>query len=98
MILSSHLSYRVLAAQEAQTLAISNKAKRLKKQGLDIVSLSVGEPDFDTPECDKQAALHAISQNFNHYTESDGIIELREDVANKFINDRQVFVNLKDDY
>ena len=90
MILSSHLSYRVLAAQEAQTLAISNKAKKLKKQGLDIVSLSVGEPDFDTPECAKQAALHAISQNFTHYTESDGIIELREAVANKFINDNDI--------
>ena len=88
--MSSHLSYRVLAAQEAQTLAISNKAKKLKKQGLDIVSLSVGEPDFDTPECAKQAALHAIAQNFTHYTESDGIIELREAVANKFINDNDI--------
>ena len=88
--MSSHLSYRVLAAQEAQTLAISNKAKKLKKQGLDIVSLSVGEPDFDTPECAKQAALHAIAQNFTHYTESDGIVELREAVANKFINDNDI--------
>ena len=63
MILSSHLSYRVLAAQEAQTLAISNKAKKLKKQGLDIVSLSVGEPDFDTPLHIKEAAITANSQN-----------------------------------
>jgi aspartate aminotransferase len=74
----------VLAAAEAQTLAISNKAKQMKKQGMDIISLSVGEPDFNTPQCAMQAAMQAMEHNYTHYTESNGIPELRRAVAQKF--------------
>lgn len=84
------LSKRVLSAKESQTLAISAKAKAMKKEGKDIISLSTGEPDFGTPDCVKNAAIEAINANFSHYTESNGIPELKQAVAEKFINDNNV--------
>ncbi|MFM7543277.1 MAG: pyridoxal phosphate-dependent aminotransferase [Ignavibacteria bacterium] len=82
--MSLDLSKRVESALEAQTLAISNTAKKMKAAGIDVVSLSVGEPDFDTPLCAKEAAIRAINENFTHYTDSNGIAELRENIAKKF--------------
>jgi len=81
---SLDLSIRVESALEAQTLAISNTAKKMKAAGIDVVSLSVGEPDFDTPKCAKDAAIQALAENFTHYTDSNGIVELRETIAKKF--------------
>ncbi len=54
------------------------------KNGVDVISLSTGEPDFDTPACAKQAAIDAITTNFTHYTDSNGVYELRAAVAEKF--------------
>ncbi|MFM7156677.1 MAG: aminotransferase class I/II-fold pyridoxal phosphate-dependent enzyme, partial [Bacteroidota bacterium] len=82
--MSLDLSIRVESALEAQTLAISNTAKQMKAAGIDVVSLSVGEPDFDTPQCAKDAAIQALAENFTHYTDSNGIAELRETIAKKF--------------
>lgn len=82
--MSLDLSIRVESALEAQTLAISNTAKQMKAAGIDVVSLSVGEPDFDTPQCAKDAAIQALTENFTHYTDSNGIAELRETIAKKF--------------
>ena len=82
--MSLDVSIRVESALEAQTLAISNTAKRMKAEGIDVVSLSVGEPDFDTPQCAKDAAIRALNDNFTHYTDSNGIAELREEIAKKF--------------
>jgi len=90
-----NLSQRVLSASESQTLAIAARAKQMKKSGLDVISLSTGEPDFATPDCAKQAALKAIEQNFTHYTESNGIPELRVAVANKFQRDNNI-INAND--
>lgn len=81
---SLDVSIRVESALEAQTLAISNTAKRMKAEGIDVVSLSVGEPDFNTPQCAKDAAIRALNENFTHYTDSNGIAELREEIAKKF--------------
>jgi aspartate aminotransferase len=81
---SLDVSIRVESALEAQTLAISNTAKKMKAEGIDVVSLSVGEPDFDTPKCAKDAAIIALNENFTHYTDSNGIAELREEIAKKF--------------
>ncbi|MCS6809074.1 MAG: pyridoxal phosphate-dependent aminotransferase [Bacteroidota bacterium] len=78
------LSTRVLAANESQTLAINAKAKAMKAQGIDVVSLSTGEPDFPTPQVVKDAAINAINQNLTYYTESNGIPELRKAIAEKF--------------
>ena len=82
--MSLDVSIRVESALEAQTLAISNTAKRMKAEGIDVVSLSVGEPDFNTPQCAKDAAIRALNENFTHYTDSNGIAELREEIAKKF--------------
>ncbi|MFN9303777.1 MAG: pyridoxal phosphate-dependent aminotransferase [Candidatus Kapaibacterium sp.] len=82
--MSHTLAKHILAAEESQTLAIANRAKAMKSQGIDVVSLSTGEPDFPTPDCAKQAAYDAIAHNFTHYTDSNGIKELRDAVAEKF--------------
>lgn len=88
--MSHTLAKHILAAEESQTLAIANRAKTMKSQGIDVVSLSTGEPDFPTPDCAKQAANDAIIHNFTHYTDSNGIKELREAVAEKFRNENQI--------
>ncbi len=66
------------------TLAATDKARELARQGKNIISLSVGEPDFDTPENIKQAAIKAIVDGRTKYTNTDGIIELKEAVCAKF--------------
>lgn len=72
------------------TLAISQKARDLKAQGRDIISLSAGEPDFDTPEHVKEAAIAAIRRGETKYTAVDGILELKEAVAAKFRRDNNL--------
>jgi len=69
------------------TLAVSQKARELKAQGRDIISLSAGEPDFDTPENIKKAAIAAIERGETKYTAVDGIPELKEAIAAKFRRD-----------
>ena len=83
----STLSARVLSANESQTLAINAKAKAMKAQGMDIVSLSTGEPDFPTPKVVKDAAIQAINENFTYYTEGNGIPELRKAISEKFMRE-----------
>ncbi|MBL7997297.1 MAG: pyridoxal phosphate-dependent aminotransferase [Candidatus Kapabacteria bacterium] len=84
------LSRRVAGASESQTLAIAARAKSMKQAGIDVISLSTGEPDFPTPQCAKQAAIDALNENFTHYTESNGIPELRRAVAEKFRNENGI--------
>ncbi|HAW49570.1 TPA: hypothetical protein DCX16_01265 [bacterium] len=67
----------------SETLAISAKAKELQKQGISVINLSVGEPDFDTPEYIKDAAIRAIRDGKTKYTDASGIIELREVISEK---------------
>jgi aspartate aminotransferase len=81
------LSKRVLAANESQTLAINAKAKAMKAQGIDVVSLSTGEPDYPTPQVVKDAAIRAINENFTYYTEANGIPELRKVIADKLMQE-----------
>jgi aspartate aminotransferase len=81
------LSERVLSANESQTLAINAKAKTMKAQGIDVVSLATGEPDFPTPQVVKDAAIKAINENFTYYTEANGIPDLRKAVAEKFMRE-----------
>ena len=70
--------------QPSQTIAISMKAQELKAQGKNIVALSAGEPDFDTPDNIKEAAIAAIRRGETKYTAVDGIIELKRAIAAKF--------------
>lgn len=77
----SLLSSRLLAMQESATLAMSQKSRELQAQGLNIINLSVGEPDFNTPEHIKAAGIQAINDNMTHYPPVPGYPELRKAVC-----------------
>ena len=81
------LSNRILNMAESETLAMTAKARELKAQGKDVISLSIGEPDFNTPEVVKEAAKKAIDDNFTHYPPVPGYQDLREAVSAKFLRD-----------
>ena len=77
-------SYRIQALEESQTLALSKRVRELKAEGKDILNLTLGEPDFVTPNHIRDAASLAIAEGFTHYTPVSGILELRQAVADKF--------------
>jgi len=81
------LSDRINNLPVSQTLAMAAKARELKSQGKDIISLSLGEPDFNTPDFIKDAAKQAIDENYNSYTPVNGYLELREAICRKFKRD-----------
>ena len=83
----THLSDRVNRISESQTIAMARKSRELKSQGIDIISLSLGEPDFATPQIIKDAAKQAIDANFSYYTHVSGYVELREAICKKFKRD-----------
>ena len=72
---------------ESATIAMARKATELKKSGIDVISLSLGEPDFDTPEVLKAAGIKAIEDNITHYTPVPGIQEVRQAISLKFKRD-----------
>ncbi len=72
------------------TLAVSDKARQLKRQGVDVVSLSAGEPDFDTPEFIKQAAVEALKNGATKYTDTTGIPELKAAIRDKLARDNSL--------
>ena len=74
----------------SMTLAIGEKAQKLKKEGIDIVSFAQGEPDFNTPETIKQAGIKAIEENFTRYTAASGIKELRDAICLKLKNENGI--------
>lgn len=80
-------SDRLNNMEESATLAMSRLSRELKAQGKDIISLSLGEPDFHTPQFIKDAAVEAMNQNFTTYTPVPGYDDLREAIANKFKRD-----------
>ena len=80
----SFLAESIGRIKPSPTIAISNLAKELKAQGRDIIALSAGEPDFDTPENIKQAAIRAIERGETKYTIVDGIPELKAAICKKF--------------
>lgn len=81
------VSERVTKIGASPTLKISAKAKAMKAEGIDVVDLSVGEPDFPTPENVKAAGIKAIEQNFTKYTENDGIPDLKKAVCKRLKED-----------
>ena len=81
------LSNRILNMAESETLAMTAKARELKAQGKDVISLSIGEPDFNTPDEVKEAAKKAIDNNFTHYPPVPGYQDLREAISAKFLRD-----------
>ena len=81
------LSEKALGIKPSSTLSITEKAGVLRKEGKDVISFSVGEPDFDTPEHIKKAAIDAINEGFTKYTPAAGIMELRQAVSKKLKED-----------
>lgn len=84
------LANRLKAIKPSPTLALNAKAKALVAQGVDVVSFAAGEPDFDTPDFIKQAAIEALQQGFTKYTPTAGIPELREAICAKLQRDNQL--------
>jgi aspartate aminotransferase len=84
------LSDRILSLEESQTIAMARKSRELIDNGVDIISLSLGEPDFDTPDFIKEAAKKAIDDNFSHYTPVPGLGELRNAISTKFKRDNNL--------
>ena len=83
----THISDRVQSLSPSQTLAMSQKSNELKAQGVDVINLSVGEPDFNTPHHIKEAAKKAIDENFTFYTPVPGYMSLRKAIAAKLKNE-----------
>lgn len=86
----TQLSDRVLNMATSATLAMAAKARELKAEGKDIIGLSLGEPDFNTPDFIKEAAIQAINENYNAYTPVDGYVELKDAIITKFKRDNQL--------
>jgi aspartate aminotransferase len=84
------LAPRIAHITPSLTLSIDSKAKALRAQGVDVCSFAAGEPDFDTPEHIKAAAIKALENNFTRYTPVAGIPELREAIAHKFLTENQL--------
>lgn len=80
----SGLSQRAQGAQPSPTLALTARAQELRRQGVDVLSFTAGEPDFDTPEFAKTGALEAIHAGYTKYTPTPGILPLREAISEKF--------------
>lgn len=84
------ISKRAKNIAASLTLAISAKAKQMKKEGIDVVSFGAGEPDFDTPEFIKEAGIKAIKDGFTKYTPTSGTPELKEAICEKFKKDNDL--------
>lgn len=88
--MSHPLSDRINSLPVSQTLAMAAKARELRAEGKDIIGLSLGEPDFNTPDFIKDAAIEAINQNYNSYSPVDGYVELKEAICVKFKRDNDL--------
>ena len=84
------LSNRINSLPASATLAMAAKARELKSQGFNVIGLSLGEPDFNTPDFIKQAAVQAVNENYNSYTPVDGYGELKEAICRKFKRDNDL--------
>lgn len=84
------VSNRLAALAPSQTLAMSQKSSELREQGIDVINLSVGEPDFNTPDHIKQAAKEAIDQNFSTYSPVPGYLDLRKAICQKLQRDNNL--------
>jgi aspartate aminotransferase len=93
--MSQLLSERILNMATSATLAMAAKARELKAEGKDIIGLSLGEPDFNTPDFIKDAAKKAIDENYNSYTPVDGYAELKQAIITKFKRDNNLEYNPK---
>ena len=92
--MENNLSERIKKLATSQTLAMAAKARELKSQGKDVIGLSLGEPDFNTPNFIKDAAIKAIEDDYNSYTPVDGYVELKKAIIKKFKRDNNLDYDL----
>ena len=85
--MTNKLSDRINNLPVSATLAMAAKTRELKENGIDIIGLSLGEPDFNTPNFIKEAAVQAINDNFNSYSPVDGYLDLKKSICKKFQRD-----------
>ncbi|AWX45332.1 Aspartate transaminase [Flagellimonas maritima] len=88
--MSNHLSDRIQKMSTSATLAMAAKARELRKEGKDIIGLSLGEPDFNIPDFIKEAAKKAIDENYSSYTPVDGYADLKKAISKKFKRDNDL--------
>jgi aspartate aminotransferase len=88
------LSERINNLAISQTLAMAAKARELKNEGKDVIGLSLGEPDFNTPDYIKEAAVNAINEDYNSYTPVDGYVDLKNAIITKFKRDNNLSYDL----
>ena len=86
----SYLSKKVELLGESETLAMARLSRELKEKGIDVVNMSLGEPDFDTPQFIKDAAIEAINENYSHYTPVPGYKDLLEAICEKLKRDNNL--------
>ncbi len=91
--MQERLSDRINNLTTSQTLAMAAKTRELREEGKDIIGLSLGEPDFNTPDFIKEAAIKAIKENYNSYTPVDGYVELKDAIIKKFKRDNNLTYN-----
>jgi len=84
------LSEKIAAVAPSATLAISDKAKQMQREGIDVISLSIGEPDFDTPPHIRDACIAALNRGETHYAPSNGIPELLDAISNKITTENHI--------
>ncbi|MDH7445101.1 pyridoxal phosphate-dependent aminotransferase [Aquimarina sp. 2201CG14-23] len=88
--MSIQLSDKINKLKASATLAMAAKARELRAEGKDIIGLSLGEPDFNTPDFIKDAAIQAVNDNYNSYTPVDGYVELKDAIITKFERDNNL--------
>ena len=87
------LSEKITSLPVSATLAMAAKARELRANGIDVIGLSLGEPDFNTPDFIKKAAIKAIDENYNSYSPVDGYLDLRKSICEKFKRDNNIDYN-----
>ena len=87
------LSEKIISLPVSATLAMAAKARELRAKGIDVIGLSLGEPDFNTPDFIKKAAVKAIDENYNSYSPVDGYLDLRKSICEKFKRDNNIDYN-----
>lgn len=92
--MKEYLSDRINNLAVSQTLAMAAKARELKNEGKEVIGLSLGEPDFNTPNYIKQAAVNAINEDYNSYTPVDGYVDLKNAIITKFKRDNKLNYDL----
>ena len=92
--MKQYLSDRINQMEESATIKMAQMVRDLRAEGKDVISLSLGEPDFDTPDYIKEAAIQALHDGYTKYTPVPGLVEFREAIVRKFKRDNDLDFNI----